>query len=237
MENNIKVGLLIIATQKYDTFLKALFETADQYFLKDCDVTYFLFTDTAKEFPEHNVVKVPQEHKQWPYITLERYHTFIQNKELLTTQDYLFYTDADMIFENEVGNEILSDRVATVHPGIYGGRGNVETNPNSLAYIAPNEQVLYFAGGFNGGSTNEFLRMSEMISTNVDIDRANQIVAKWHDESHLNRWFLDNPPTKVLDCGYCYSYSHPRNHKPKLIAIDKDHQAFGNHGEGASEVL
>ena len=237
MENNIKVGLLVIATQKYDTFLKLLFETADKFFLKDCEITYFLFTDTEKDFPEHNVVKIPQEHKEWPYITLERYHTFFENKELLRGQDYLFYTDADMIFENEVGREILSNRVATVHPGIYGGRGNVETNPNSLAYIAPNEPVLYFAGGFNGGSSSEFLRMSEAISINVDIDRANKIVAKWHDESHLNRWFIDNPPTKILDCGYCYSYSHPRKHKPRLIAIDKDHQAFGNHGEGAAKLL
>ena len=62
MENNIKVGLLVIATQKYDTFLKQLFETADKHFLKGCDVTYFLFTDTEKEFPNHNVVKVTHEH-------------------------------------------------------------------------------------------------------------------------------------------------------------------------------
>lgn len=99
---------------------------------------------------------MPHKHKKWPYITLERYHAFFENKDILKDQDYLFYTDADMIFENEVGTEILSDRVSTIHPGIYGGRGNIETNPNSLAYIAPNEQVLYFAGGFNGGSTNEF---------------------------------------------------------------------------------
>jgi len=237
MENNIKVGLLVIATQKYDTFLKPLFETADKFFLKDCEVTYFLFTDTEKEFPDHNVVKIPQEHKKWPYITLERYHTFYEHRRALSTQDYLFYTDADMIFENEVGEEVLSDRVATVHPGIYGGRGNVETDPRSLAYISPNETVVYFAGGFNGGSSSEFLRMSEGISTNVDIDKANKIVAKWHDESHLNRWFIDNTPTKILDCGYCYSYSHPRQHKPRLIAIDKDHEAFGNHGEGADEIL
>jgi hypothetical protein len=28
---------------------------------------------------------------------------------------------------DEVGDEILSDNVATIHPGIYGGRGNYET--------------------------------------------------------------------------------------------------------------
>jgi len=151
MENNIKVGLLVIATQKYDTFLKKLFETADEFFLKNCDVTYFLFTDTEKEFPEHNVIKIPHEHKKWPYITLERYHAFYKSKDALREQDYLFYTDADMVFENEVGTEILSGRVATIHPGIYGGRGNVETNPNSLAFIGPNEPIVYFAGGFNGG--------------------------------------------------------------------------------------
>ena len=233
MENNVNVGLLVIATQKYEIFLDKLFKTADDFFLKNCNVTYYLFTDSEKSFENEKVIKLHQEHKKWPYITLERYHTFYEHKDLLSTEDYLFYVDADMYFESEIGEEILSDRVATVHPGIYGGRGNVETNPNSLAYIAPNEQVLYFAGGFNGGSSSEFLRMSESISTNIDIDKANNIIAKWHDESHLNRWFIDNEPTKVLDCGYCYSYSSPRNHTPKLIAIDKDHKAFGNNGEGA----
>ena len=57
-------------------------------------------------------------------------------------------------------------------------------------------------------------------------DKKNGIIAKWHDESHMNRWRIDNPPTKVLDCGYCYQVSLPRPHTPRILALEKDKKAF-----------
>lgn len=221
-----KVGLLIIATNKYIDFAINLIHSADKHFLVDEDVEYFLFTDHSdlkiESQKKINIIKI--NHSPWPWMTLGRYKIFNDHKALLQYRDYLFYCDADMRFSDCVGNEILSDRVATQHPGYYDTRGTPETNPKSLACVFPFEHMQYFAGGFNGGSSSEYLKMAERLSGNIQHDYNNGIIAVWHDESHINRYFLDNPPTKILDPGYCYGESLKPPFTPRLIALDKNHK-------------
>lgn len=219
-----KIGLLIIATNKYIQFLDKLIISADKYFLTNYDVTYFIFTNKDIDIKsKRNIVKIEVDHKEWPWMTLGRYKIFTENSNILSNMDYLYYCDVDMLFVNNVGDEILSDRVATQHPGYYGTRGTPETNNISLACVRPYEEMQYFAGGFNGGSSSEFLKMSKIISNNIDIDYSNGIIAVWHDESHMNRYFIDNPPTKILDPSYCYPESWNINFDKKLLALDKNH--------------
>jgi len=219
----MNIGLLLIATGKYDYLVPQLVKGADEFFLTNHNVTYFLFTDSEEEVDNDKIKKTYTRHEKWPNPTLKRYEIFSKNKQKLLNQDYLFYCDVDMKFVDTVGDEILSKSVSTIHPGHYGGRGAPETNPKSLAFIAPNEKLTYFAGGFQGGETKEFLRMCGILSKNINEDLKNGIIAKWHDESHMNRWRIDNPPTKILDCGYCYQESLFRPHKPKILALDKNH--------------
>jgi histo-blood group ABO system transferase len=167
----MKVGLLIIATNKYIQFLQPLIESADSYFLPNQDITYFVFTNQNIDIKSNrNIVKIDVEHKDWPWMTLGRYKIFSDNSNILSKMDYIFYSDVDMRFVSEVGDEILSDRVATQHPGYFGGRGTPETNPLSLACVFPYEQMQYFAGGFNGGTSKEYLKMAHKISNDIDVD-------------------------------------------------------------------
>lgn len=220
-----KIGLLIIATNKYTKFLENLIKTADKYFLNGENVTYFIFTNKEiKLKSDRNINYIKVEHKEWPWMTLGRYEIFTKNFKKLSEMDYLYYCDADMKFENHVGTEILSDRVATQHPGYYGKRGTPETRKESLAYISPSEKMQYFAGGFNGGTSKEFLKMSKVISENIKKDINKKIIAVWHDESHMNRYFIDNKPTKVLDPSYCYGESMNIPFNKKLVALDKNHK-------------
>lgn len=220
----MKVGLLIIATNKYVQFLRPLIESADKYFLLNKDVTYFIFTNQDIEIDSNrNIELINVEHKEWPWMTLGRYQIFSESSDILSKMDYLYYCDADMRFEEEVGDEIISDRVATQHPGYYSRRGTPEHRPESLAYVSPNEEMQYFAGGFNGGSSKEFLKMSELISENINKDYSNGIIAIWHDESHMNRYFIDNKPTKILTPSYCYGESMNIPFDKKLLALDKNH--------------
>jgi len=221
---NKKIGLLIIATNKYVQFLEKLIPSADIFFLPNQDVTYFIFTNKDIDIKsKRNIVKINVEHKDWPWMTLGRYKIFTENSKILSKMDYLYYCDVDMLFVGDVGDEILSDRVATQHPGYYGTRGTPETNNISLACVRSEEEMQYFAGGFNGGSSVEFLKMSKIISRNIDIDYSNGIIAVWHDESHMNRYFIDNVPTKILDPSYCYPESCVIPFDKKLIALDKNH--------------
>lgn len=111
-----KIGLLITATGRYIEFVPALIDSARSYFLNDHEVTYFVFTDGV--LPEaSDLVVIYQERMGWPYDTLKRYHVYMTNQDFLMGQDYLFATDADMLFVDYVGNEVLGKRVATIHPG------------------------------------------------------------------------------------------------------------------------
>ncbi len=222
-----KVGLCIMATGKYTQFIKPLVESAEEYFCKNHVVTYFVFTDGQLEESNGHVVKIYQERLGWPHDTLKRFEVYHKNQGQLAQMDYLFAIDADMLFVDNFGDEILKERVATQHPGFVGKRGTYETNPFSIACVGSDEGEYYFAGGFYGGSVKEFLRMAAKVSANINADLINNFIAVWHDESHLNRYFIDNKPTIVLDCSYCYPQEGESGGylpvKPKLIALLKDH--------------
>jgi histo-blood group ABO system transferase len=219
------IGLVIIATNKYIRFLQQLVDGADKYFLPNHNVTYFVFSDKENEIKTNRkVIYTHVEHKSWPWMTLGRYEIFDTNSVLFDEYDYLYYCDVDMKFVDTVGDEILSDVVVTQHPLYTNRRGTPETNPISKACVYPQEKMQYFAGGFNGGSKEHFLKMSKEISKNIKIDFEKNFIAVWHDESHLNRYMIDNTPTKILSPSYCYPESMYLPYHKKLLALDKNHK-------------
>lgn len=222
----MKIGLLVIATGKYIVFVDQLWESIQKYFMKNSahEVTMFVFTDKM-EVPK-GVIRIHQEHRKFPYPTLMRYHIFTKNKDLLSEMDYLYYCDVDMRFVDHIGEDILGESVATIHPYFYNSpRENYtyERRKESTAYVAPEEGKFYFCGGFNGGSSKNFLLMSEIIKSKIDIDLKNGIVAEWHDESHLNRYMIDHPPSVILSPSYCYPEGKNYPFPPKILALEKDH--------------
>lgn len=220
-----KIGLLIVATGKYIQFIKPLIDSSRVYFCPNHEVTYFIFTDGAYE-QQPDVRIIAQNKLGWPYDTLMRCGIYDNHRDLLMDMDYLFACDADMRFVDYVGDEILSDRVATQHPGFVGRRGTYENRPISRAYVSGNEGVVYFAGGFHGGKKDEFLRLAHTMHENIKTDLAKGIIAVWHDESHLNRYFIDNSPTVILSPSYCYPESWQLPYVKRLLALDKNHVAM-----------
>lgn len=158
-----------------------------------------------------------------------RFKVYAQAAEYFKDMDYLFATDADMLFVDEVGDEILGDRVATRHPGYSlpeHRREDYDRNPLSLACVKPGEGEYYFAGGFFGGSKDEFLKMISICSDRIDQDLAHGVMPKWHDESHLNRYFINNPPLVILSPSYCYPEEWNLPFDRKLLALFKNHKEF-----------
>jgi histo-blood group ABO system transferase len=230
------VGLLIMATGKYIQFVEPLIHSANKHFCTDHSVTYFVFTDgTLPEnfVQKNNVVLIEQKRLGWPHDTLLRCQAYNNAKNHFTHMDYIFACDADMLFADTVGSEILSARVATQHPGFVGHRGTYETQSHSTACVQAHEGSHYFAGGFYGGSTTEFLRMTDTMVRNIYTDLEKNFIAVWHDESHLNRYFITNPPTLILSPEYCYPGNKNlatqfggKAWKARLIALIKDHKEF-----------
>ncbi len=217
------VGLLIMATGKYISFVPPLVTSAEKYFCNNHNVTYFVFTDS--DLPStSNITYIHQNRLGWPYDTMMRYHVYLASQNLLETQDYLFACDADMLFVGEVGDEILGKRVATIHPGYFSGRrGTYETNPKSLAYISNQEGEHYFAGGFYGGEAQEVLTIAKTNAAHIDNDLMHNFIAVWHDESHWNRYCIDHKPTIILNPSYCYPEGWSIPYTPKLVALNKNH--------------
>jgi histo-blood group ABO system transferase len=227
-----KVGLLVIATNKYVDFVSPLWESAKKHFLPGQDVTLFLFTNVIGNIPgsantDSNVTRIYQQHMPWPGPTLFRYNVFDSARLELGRMDYLFYCDADMLFVDTVGAEILSDRVGTIHPGFFDKPRQAftyETNPASKACVPPGEGTVYYAGGFNGGTSMEYLQMCKVLGERIGDDYKRGVIAVWHDESHMNKYFTENPPTLSLSPSYCYPESWSIPFTRRLLALDKDHK-------------
>ena len=226
----MKILILTIATNKYIQFVERLYDNIADNFLKGHDMECLLFTDHDVEASSN--VKVSKiEHEDWPMPTLKRYNYFVKEKEYISQFDYCYYFDIDMGIVQEVGDEVLSDLVGTMHPYQTFSPKEQRTydrNPNSLACVnRGDEGNYYYAGGFNGGSTKEFLKMSEVIADRVTKDLEKDVIALWHDESHMNRYMIDNPPTLSLTPSYCFAEEQMQNpdypFKPKIIALKKNH--------------
>lgn len=217
------IGLLVVATGKYIHFVEPLVSSAEKFFCKNHNVTYFVFTDQE---PIHlpNTIFAFHPRFGWPLDTMKRYYAYLNHWELLKDQDYLFALDADMLFVGEVGDEILGERVATMHPGFIGQRGTYETNPESKACIKNEEGEHYYAGGFYGGSKEAFFDVLTTSVRNIEDDLSRNLIAVWHDESHWNRYCVDHPPTVILNPSYCYPENWDwLNYQKKIIALDKNH--------------
>lgn len=219
------VGLCVVATGKYDVYAQGMIESARKYFCKGHKVTFFVFTDGCAVKDAPDVVKVRQKRLGWPYDTMMRFSVYLAHKDVFDSMDYIFATDADMLFVDYTEDIIFSDRVGTLHPGYVGTKGTYENqNKKSTAYIAPHEGNYYFAGGFYGGEKEEFIKLLQTVVKNIDKDLQNNFIAIWHDESHLNRYFIDNPPTQILSPSYCYvAYPQTKKYKKILQALDKNH--------------
>lgn len=223
--NKKNIGICVMATGRYDSFIEPLVESSRKNFCVDHNVTFFVFTDgTIPNAPD--IIRIEQSRLGWPYDTMLRPEIYFKNRDKLQSMDYLFSMDADMRITGRVGNRILSDLVGTQHPGFYFTRGTYETNPNSVAYVKNSEGKFYFAGGFWGGSAKKFLQACKQISRNIRVDMNNGIMPLWHDESHLNRYFIDHPPTKVLTPSYCYWEGKVLPFKQRIVALNKDHNQY-----------
>ena len=229
----MKICILNIATNKYIQFVEQLLESVEENFLNGHEISALVFTDHEIEEASDNVKISQIDHEPWPMPTLKRYHYFVKEKEYLSQFDYVFYMDVDMRIEGKVGEEILGDLVATQHPGFWFKdklQFSYERRPECTAYVAPEEGKMYYAGGFNGGKPEHFLKMAETIVDNVNADADKGIVAVWHDESHMNRYLINNPPTVELNPSYCYPEAARFNpagwnvpFDAKIVALEKNH--------------
>ncbi len=176
--------------------------------------------------------------EHWPRGTMMRYHRLLEH---FPRTNYVFLIDADMLFEAEVGREILPSPLgitATLHPGYVGSFVHelpFERNEASAAYVAPGESDTYFCGGFVGGRRGAMRTLAKQVVQIIEIDQANGLIPTWHDESALNKMLALSPPEVILDPGFCcpqndswYRSVWPEPYERKITALDKSADERGD---------
>lgn len=237
----MKIGILYICTGKYTIFWKDFYLSCEKNFVTKTEKHYFVFTDSniiEFENTNPNIHLIHQDNLGWPNNTLKRYEIFLNSKEKIIGMDYLFYLNANLLFLEEVSEKqfLPSNReklVACLHPGYFNKQIKkypYENNPLSKAYLDRKSNMKYFAGGINGGETKHFMKVMEILKENINNDSKNNIMAKWHDESHWN-WYLNNNlgDVKILDPSYLY----PEGSNVPFIAkiLIRDKRLLGGHSK------
>lgn len=261
MKKKFKIAFCsIVLNPPYWQYAKDMIEGAKQSFLPGHDVDFFLWTDMpAVDNQAYGATVFETEPVEWPMPTLLRYHLYLQQEEKLKEYDYIFHCDVDMRFVNIVGDEILGEGLtAAPHPGYYIKKElwpPYEPNTESAAYIKrpgllindegkPRFQPMYWAGGFQGGRTKEWIEAMKAIRKTVDEDFAKNYIAIWNEESHWNKYLSENPPAVMLTPSYVYpdslikEYYEPKvwgcSFQPKIVTLTK---SFGVSAEGGQAVL
>ena len=231
----MRICILTIATNQYLRFFEPLRASIARHFLPGHEIRHLLFTNHAVE-PSQTLRVHRIAHEPWPLPTLRRYEQFFAEKDFILDHDYCFYMDADMRVDRRVGDEILGDIVAVRHPYqsfLPAAKMTYERNPRSLACVPVGQGTTYYAGGFQGGRTAAFIDMAAVLSARIRDDTERGIVAVWHDESHLNRYLVDHPPSVSLSPAYCFPeewYHTGQPHagdvlEPMIVALQKNHKA------------
>lgn len=253
---------MISLNEPYWSFVQPCIESLRKFFLKGHDLDFILWTDMPKEMGDKMGAKIiPTVPHKWPTPTLMRYHLFLREEELLSTYDHVYYVDADMAAVSKIGEEVLGNLVGAVHPMYYirsDYNPPYEPNEKSTAYIPRPSRIiekdgnkrlqpLYFAGGFQGGRSDVFIKAMKCLRDLIDKDfMGNNYVAIWNDESYWNRYLFENPPTVVLNPSYVYpdtlvnSYYRKawgRNFVPKLVTITKKFSLTKQGGAALQETL
>jgi len=103
-----------------------------------------------------------------------------------------------------------------------GGLGSWESNNASKAFVPRSKRKNYVCGGTWLGPNNLIKKLIAELFVQVEEDRRNNVIAVWHDESHLNAWASKNN-YKKLSPRYCHdaTYIQLRNVSPGITAVNK----------------
>lgn len=226
----MKIAILYICTGKYHIFFNDFYESCERFFLREVEKTYFVFSDHKELSDIDRVHFIYKECEGFPKDSLFRFRTFLTAEKELEKYDYIFFFNANMRFVADVDESILPEEQdgylcclnaeyehVYPHPCFY----PYERNKKSAAYI-PKElnEYRYYHAGVNGGRAKEYLEMCHILRDNIDKDYKNGIVAIYHDESHLNKYFTQHL-CKGLTSEYGAAEGFEREGYTKLIITDK----------------
>ena len=228
------LAVLYICTGNYIAFWHDFYPNFKANFLPDCDRTFFVFTDAEHIDYENepDVHRIYQKALPWPYSTMQRFDAFLGQADALAKFDYLFFANANLhctraitaaeLLPNGTAGQSLT---AVCHLPYYGKDPifhPYDRSGKSCASIPYNCGQYYVAGGLNGGTAAAFLDLCRELKIRTDEDLAHGVIARFHDESQLNRLVAEHPEKfRILSPDYCTPEETPTGHEAILVLQKK----------------
>ena len=231
LNDRLRIAILYICTGQYSFFWEDFYRSMERNFLKKSEKEYFVFTDADRLYGEEEnarIHRIRQDNLGWPGNTLFRFHMFCSIKERLADFEYLFFLNANTVCKQVITEEeflpIEQEFLVVQHPGYYNcstWKLPYERRKISRAYIAYGKGKDYVYGAVNGGKTAAYLRMAQKLDRDIRCDHEKGIIAKWHDESHLNHYMWAHGSYKLLSPAYAYPENYSLPFEMKIMTIDK----------------
>ena len=235
----------MIATGRYVSYAKGFLESAREHLGDLAQSEFLVFTDNADEIRAFcglnpnikvNAIEIPA--YRWPEATLLRYQIFTDHWSEVRGQ-LAIYVDADTRFVTAINPTDFFAALGTNdlglvrHPGYFRRSpilrllfrtrfGPWERHRDSTARVPISKRKDYVCGGVWFGRTSAVEQMCLSLAEAVREDLKHGVIARFHDESHLNRYKIDNH-IKPLDPRWAYAagYRNLKGISPIIEVIHK----------------
>ncbi|MDO4754713.1 MAG: glycosyltransferase [Parabacteroides sp.] len=228
----MKIGIIYMAIGIYEEFWKEFYPSCECFFCADAEKGYEVFTDSENlmEMKLRNVTWHKVRNRGFIYNVSAKSSFICSISEKLEREyEAVFFLNGNFKFVAPVCmDEVLPDEendgLTALSFSHYRERNPNELpydrNPDCQAYIPFDHGTRYYQGGLYGGRTKEVIRMSEWIRNRIDADLGKKIIARWHDESYVNRYLLDKNPL-LLDETYAFVSEIMPFRPHKAVVLDK----------------
>lgn len=114
---------------------------------------------------------------------------------------------------------VIRDLILSIR---YGALGTWETKKYSTAYVPRAHRKSYVCGGIWFGKSDAIFEMCSQLSKSITVDLDKDIIAKYHDESHLNYFNAFNQ-VALMPPAFCFDPTYPQLKRlsPVVIAVEK----------------
>ncbi len=223
-----KMAIIFLGTGKFVEYFDDYYRTCEDLFLQNTDKHYIVLTDMV-DYPalkQKNVLTYNINHYPWPFCTLLKYHYINSIQGILADYKNVLFLDADMYINERVTEAEFSSKdkslYGVIHPYI-GHDGTFEPNPISTAFVPDHmDKSKYWQACLFGGKPKNLLRMTKTLQSNIDSDLEKDHIAVWHDESHLNRYFVEHKKDiHTFGVEMAFPEFYPKGNVKKIIHVGK----------------
>lgn len=214
MENKKRnIAVLYICIGRYSVMWQEFYESAKKNLFNEENVHYYVFTDTEEllSLKYGDVTFIREKDYGWPGNTLYRFRMFTKIVDEIAKSDYTYFFNANACFVKPISEELIprdgNNLIMAQHfkmQGLNPIEYTYDRNKKSKAYVPWGNGRDYVQACFIGGTGKEIAKMSTELAKNIEIDDNNGVIAKWHDESHVNHYIIDKKYTLLP-----YSYVYP----------------------------